>query len=145
MAPSIWLTNWCADPSTRLTHQLEKDVGCKVLQFIHTIKITKLLGYKTPRRTNVAASWKRRWTRTYVSSHNILAKNLCILLHHLWRPLKQSLYMFRVVRKEGPNMYTRIGWNSKLKILFSKILIDRLSVKSCWASIWNSFLNLNRY
>ena len=25
---------WCADPNTHLTHQLEKDVGCKVLQFI---------------------------------------------------------------------------------------------------------------
>ena len=32
-APSTWLTN-CVDPSTRLDHQLEKDVGCKVLQFI---------------------------------------------------------------------------------------------------------------
>ena len=31
--PSTWLTN-CADPSTRLDHQLEKDVSCKVLQFI---------------------------------------------------------------------------------------------------------------
>ena len=29
-APSTWLTN-CADLSTRLDHQLEKDVGCKVL------------------------------------------------------------------------------------------------------------------
>ena len=28
-------------------HKLEKDVGCKVLQFIHTMKIKKLLGYKT--------------------------------------------------------------------------------------------------
>ena len=33
-APSMWLTNRCADPSTRLHHQLEKDVGSKVLQFI---------------------------------------------------------------------------------------------------------------
>ena len=33
MAPNTWLTN-CADLSTRLNHQLEKDVGCKVLQFI---------------------------------------------------------------------------------------------------------------
>ena len=32
--PSTWLTNRCVDPSTRLDHQLEKDVGCKVLQFI---------------------------------------------------------------------------------------------------------------
>ena len=32
--PNTWLTNKCADPSTRLDHQLEKDVGCKVLPFI---------------------------------------------------------------------------------------------------------------
>ena len=31
--PSTWLTN-CADPSTWLNHQLEKNVGCKVFQFI---------------------------------------------------------------------------------------------------------------
>ena len=34
MAPSMWLTNKCADPSTWLDHQLEKDVGYKVLLFI---------------------------------------------------------------------------------------------------------------
>ena len=33
-APSMWLTNRCANPSTQLNHQLEKDVGCKILQFI---------------------------------------------------------------------------------------------------------------
>ena len=33
MAPNTWLTN-CTDPSTRLNHQLEKDVGCKILQSI---------------------------------------------------------------------------------------------------------------
>ena len=32
-APSTWLTN-CVDPSTQLDHQLEKDVDCKILQFI---------------------------------------------------------------------------------------------------------------
>ena len=32
-APSTWLTN-CTDLNTQLNHQLEKDVGCKVLQFI---------------------------------------------------------------------------------------------------------------
>ena len=31
--PSTWLTN-CVDPNTRLNHQLEKDVGYKVLLFI---------------------------------------------------------------------------------------------------------------
>ena len=32
-APNMWLTN-CMDPNTWLDYQLEKDVGCKVLQFI---------------------------------------------------------------------------------------------------------------
>ena len=58
-APSTWLTN-CADPSTRLNHQLEKDVGCKVLQFIQTMKIMKLFGHKTLCCTNTAASWRTR-------------------------------------------------------------------------------------
>ena len=61
--------------------------------------------------------------------HNMLAKNFCIELHQLWRPLKQSLYIFRVVRKESPNIYTRIGWKSELKIWFFWILIDTLSIE----------------
>ena len=60
--PNTWLTNRCTNPSMWLTHQLEKDVGCKVLQFINTMKITKLLGYKTLQRINVAASSRERWT-----------------------------------------------------------------------------------
>ena len=66
-------------------HQLEKDVGCKILQFIHTMKITKLLDYKTLRRTNTATSSRERWTRAYVSSHNMLATTSATIL---WRPLK---------------------------------------------------------
>ena len=42
----------CTDPSTQLTHQLEKDVGCKVLQFITRWRsqnslITKPYGVQT--------------------------------------------------------------------------------------------------
>ena len=33
-APSTWLINKCVDPNTWLNHQIEKDFGCKVLQFI---------------------------------------------------------------------------------------------------------------
>ena len=89
MAPSMWLTNRCADPNTWLTHQLEKDVGCKVLQFINTMKITKLLGYKTQWRTNVAASSRERWTRANsVSSHNLYEQNFASHLCNLLRPLK---------------------------------------------------------
>ena len=73
MAPSTWLTNRCTNPSMWLTHQLEKDICCKVLQLIHIMKIKKLLGYKTLRRTNATVSSRERWTRTYVSGHNMLA------------------------------------------------------------------------
>ena len=69
-------------------HQLEKNVGCKVLQFINMMKITKFLGYKTLWRTNIVASTRERWIRAYVSGHNMLVKNFCIKLHQLWWPLK---------------------------------------------------------
>ena len=62
-ALSMWLTN-CADPSTWFNYQLEKNVGCKVLQFINTMKITKLLGYETLWCTNIVTSSRERWTRT---------------------------------------------------------------------------------
>ena len=125
MAPSTWLTNQCTDLSTWLTHQPEKDVSCKVLQFIQMMKIKKLLVHKTLRCTNATASSRERWTRTYVSGHNILAKNLCILLHHLWRPLKQSLYMFKVVRKESSNIYTWIEVKSKNSLLSQQVVTSK--------------------
>ena len=86
--PSTWLINRCTNLSMWLTHQLEKDVGCKVLQFINTMKIMKLLGYKTLWRTNIAASLRERWTRAYAFDHYMLMKNFCIKLHLLWRLLK---------------------------------------------------------
>ena len=50
-APSTWLTN-CADPNTQLNHQLEKDVGYKVHQFItqwrsRNYLVTNLYGVQT--------------------------------------------------------------------------------------------------
>ena len=51
-----YVTNQLVHGSKYVTnHQLEKDFGYKVLQFINTMKITKLLGYKTLRRTNATA------------------------------------------------------------------------------------------
>ena len=52
MAPIMWLTNKYADPSMWLNYQLEKDVGCKVLQFISRWKsrsslVTKPYGVQT--------------------------------------------------------------------------------------------------
>ena len=44
--PSTWLTN-CTNPSTWLQSPTKKIVDCKVLQFIYTMKIKKMLGHKT--------------------------------------------------------------------------------------------------
>ena len=87
-APSTWLTNRCADPSMRFTHQLEKDVDCKVLQFINTMKITKLLGYKTQRHTNAAASSRERWTRANCLQSQYACNNKC---NNLMTALKKIL------------------------------------------------------
>ena len=57
MHGSHYMTNQLMHGSKyMIDHQLEKDVGYKVLQFINTMKITKILGYKTLQRTNVATS-----------------------------------------------------------------------------------------
>ena len=57
MHGSQYVTNQSMHGSKYVTyHQLEKDVGCKVLQFINTMKIMKLLGYKTLWCTNTTAS-----------------------------------------------------------------------------------------
>ena len=45
-----YITNqWCTAPSTWLTHQLEEDVGCKVLHFNNN-EDQETLGYKTLKR-----------------------------------------------------------------------------------------------
>ena len=61
MHGSQYVTNQLMHESKYVTnHQLEKDFGYKVLQFIYTMKIKKLIGYKTLRRTNAAASSRER-------------------------------------------------------------------------------------
>ena len=66
-APSIWLTNSMRGSSTRLTHQPEKDVGYKVLQFI-TREDHKTPLLQNPTVYKTVASWIERWTKAYVSS-----------------------------------------------------------------------------
>ena len=69
------------DPSTRLDHQLEKDVGCKVLQFIQTLKIKKLIGHKTLWCTNIAAFLRKRRIRANsVSGHNLHEQDFALHL-----------------------------------------------------------------
>ena len=49
-----YMTNQCADPNTRLQSPTRE--GCKVLQFIHTMKIKKMLGHKTLQCTYTTSS-----------------------------------------------------------------------------------------
>ena len=47
----------CTAPSTRLTHQLEEDIGYEVLHFINN-ENQKALDYKTLRRKDAVASFR---------------------------------------------------------------------------------------
>ena len=116
--PSTWLTN-CANSSTWLQSPTKKVVSCKVLQFIHTMKIKKMLGHKTLRCTYTETSSRERdelgqelrlrsqfaWTK--------FAQNLCNLWT-VWRPLKQSFYMSKVRRKKSLKTHLRIPRKSYL-------------------------------
>ena len=64
---STWLTN-CADSNTRLQSPSKKVIGCKVLQFIHTMKIKKMLGHKTQWCTYTTTSSQEWWTKGRTSS-----------------------------------------------------------------------------
>ena len=124
--PSTWLTN-CTNPSMRLQSPTKKIVGCKVLQFIHTMNIKKMLGHKTQQCKYIATSSREKdelgqelrlrlqfaWTE--------FAQCFCNLCT-VWRPLKQSFYMSRVRRKEDPKTYSQIPRKSYLN---SEILKPR--------------------
>ena len=79
--PSIWLTS-CTDPNTRLQSSTKKVVGCKVLQFIHMMKIKKMIGHKTQRYTYTATSsqeWRTR-ARTLSPVANCLNRVFSMLV-----------------------------------------------------------------
>ena len=107
---STWLTS-CADPSTRLQTPTKKIVGCKVLQFIHTMKIKKMLSHKTLRCKYTTTSSRERdelgqelrlWSQFAWTEFAQYLCNLCTI----WQLLKQSFYMSRLRRKEGPKTFT---------------------------------------
>ena len=79
MTPSTWLTN-CTDPRTWVDHQLEKDVGCKVLLFITWWRSWSCLVTKPHGVQNTATSW-REW-RTRVSGYTLLHICAIVLLCH---------------------------------------------------------------
>ena len=120
MTPSTWLTN-CADPSMRLQSPTKKVVGCKVLQFIQTMKIKKMLGHKTLWCTCASTSSRERdelGQELHLQSQFAwieFTQSLCNLWT-LWCPLNWSFYMSRVRRKESLKTHSRIprksDWNS---------------------------------
>ena len=105
----------------------KKIFGYKVLQFIHTMKIKKMLGHKTLRCKYTAISSRERdelgqepclWSQfAWIEFAQCLC-NLCTVL----RLLKQSFYMSRVRRKECLKTYLRIPRKSDLN---SEILEPR--------------------
>ena len=138
--PSTWLTS-CADSSMRLQSPTKKIICCKVLQFIHTMKIKKMLGHKTLRCKYIVISSRERdelGQELCLQSQFAwieFAQSLCNLCT-VWQPLKQSFYMSRVKRKEGPKTYSRILRKSDLnyKILKPRQIggVEKLSI-SCRA------------
>ena len=151
--PSTWLTvAWI--PVRDFKTPTKKIVGCKVLQFIHMMKIRKMLGHKILRCKYTATSSRERdelGQEPYLRSQFAWTEfaqclcNLCTVL----RLLKQSFYMSRVRRKKGPKTDSRIPRKSELN---SEILkprqiggVEKLSSR-CWALMnLHSLLNfLNR-
>ena len=109
---STWLTiAWI--PVCNFKTPTEKNVDCKVFQFIHTKKIRKMFGHKTLWCKYTATSSRERdelgqesclqsqfaWTG--------FAQCLCNFCIVLWL-LKKSFYMSRVRRKEGLKKDSRI-------------------------------------
>ena len=114
-----WRSRRCliTKPYNAHTQQLlpptKKVVDCKAFQFIHTMKIKKMLGHKTLRCTYITTSSRERdelgqelrlWLQFAWTEFAQCFCNLCIV----WRPLKQSFSMSRVRRKEGSKTYSRI-------------------------------------
>ena len=78
--PSTWLSV-TRIPVHDFNHQSEKIVGCKVLQFIHTMKIKKMLGHKTLWCKYTATSPRKRWTRSRtLSPVTICLNKVCSML-----------------------------------------------------------------
>ena len=123
---STWLTV-ARIPVRDFKTPTKKIVSYKVLQLIHTMKIRKMLGHKTLRCKYTATSSRERDELgqepclrsqfAWIEFTQYLC-NLCTVL----RLLKQSFYMSRVRRKEGPKTDSRIPRKSELN---SEILKPR--------------------
>ena len=93
IAPSTWLTNSMHGSQYATYSPTWERCWLQSSSIHHTMKIMKLLSYKTLQCTNTTASSGERWTRVNsISGHNLHEHNFALDLHNLWWPLKQSLY-----------------------------------------------------
>ena len=89
---STWLTNRCVDASTQLNHQLEKDVGCKVLQFITRWRsrnslVTKPYGVQTQQLLQEKDELGQILSLVTICMNKTLL-HIYVIVRNLWRPLK---------------------------------------------------------
>ena len=89
---STWLTNRCANPNMRLNHQLEKDVGRKVLQFITRWRsrnslVTKPYGVQTQQLLQEKDELGQILSLVTICMNKTLL-HIYVIVRNLWRPLK---------------------------------------------------------
>ena len=118
---NTWLTN-CADPNMWLDHQLKKDVGCIVLQFITRWRSWSCLITKPYGVQNIAASSRTR--ANLVSGHTLLHTCGIVALVQLcvtfYGPLNNP-YIYLGLWEKKSQIYThRLNWNQLWKIKFHK-------------------------
>ena len=89
--PSTWLTV-ARIPVCSFKTPIWKIVGCKVLQFIHTMKIRKMLGHKILWCKYTATSQRKRWTRLRTLSP------VTICLNRVFSMLVQCVYRFTALK-----------------------------------------------
>ena len=125
-APNTWLTNRCTDPSSWFNHQLEKDVGCKVLQFITRWRSrnsldTKPYGVQTQQLLQEIDELGQILSPVTIYMNKTLL-HTCATVQPLMTLKIILIYIFRVVRKESLNTYYWMKNNSE-KLSF--INLDR--------------------
>ena len=75
-APNMWLTNLMHGSQYAAYTLTWERCWLQSSSVHHTMKIMKLIGYKTLWCTNTAASWRERWTRAYVSGSQYACEKL---------------------------------------------------------------------